>query len=83
MGQLRVMARQHQIRGFSLLEMMIVLLIIGIGAATIRVAVTKKDPLEPLEKNAYEFSGWLNRLTDDVLLRNRELGLFLPKQKLA
>lgn len=74
---------KQQLQGFSLLEMMIVILIIGIGAATIRVAIGQPDPLEPLEKNAYEFSGWLNSYTDQALFSNQEKGVMFTKTEVA
>ena len=75
--------KQQRSLGFSLLEMMIVLLIIGIGAATIRVAVGRPDPLEGLEKNAHAFQGWLNNHMDQTLLNNREIGLLFTETQVA
>ena len=52
-------------RGFSLLELMVVIVIIGIAA----------DPVQELEQAAGQYAYRMERIQDQVLLSNRERGL--------
>lgn len=62
-------------RGFSLLELMVVIVIIGIAAGAVRLAVTSNDPVQELEQAAGQFAYRMERIQDQVLLSNRERGL--------
>lgn len=62
-------------RGFSLLELMVVIVIIGIAAGAVRLAMTGNDPVQELEQAAAQYAYRLERLQDQVLLSNRERGL--------
>ncbi len=73
----------QRIRGFSLIELMVVLLIIGIGASMVRIAVVKPDTLQVVEDNAYSFSGWLSSLMDRSLLTNEEVGLYFSEMSVC
>ncbi|WP_028669925.1 prepilin-type N-terminal cleavage/methylation domain-containing protein [Saccharospirillum impatiens] len=63
----------HQ--GFSLLELMVVIVIIGIAAGAVRLAVTGNDPVQELEEAAGQYAYRMERIQDQVLLSNRERGL--------
>lgn len=75
-------SRKRQI-GFSLIEIMIVILIIGIGAATVRLAVTQSDPLEDVEKSMNAFGFWFINQQQTSLLTNTEIGLFFTKSGIS
>ena len=62
-------------RGFSLLELMVVIVIIGIAAGAVRLAVTDNDPVQELEQAASQYAYRMERIQDQVLLSNRERGL--------
>ncbi|WP_127555361.1 type II secretion system protein [Saccharospirillum alexandrii] len=62
-------------RGFSLLELMVVIVIIGIAAGAVRLAVTGSDPVQELEQAAGQYAYRMERIQDQVLLSNRERGL--------
>jgi general secretion pathway protein H len=62
-------------QGFSLLELMVVIVIIGIAAGAVRLAVTGNDPVEELARSAGQFAYRLERIQDQVLLSNRERGI--------
>ncbi|MEX1213467.1 type II secretion system protein [Saccharospirillum sp.] len=70
----RVYSSAHN-RGFSLLELMVVIVIIGIAAGAVRLAVTSNDPVQELEQAAGQFAYRMERIQDQVLLSNRERGL--------
>lgn len=70
--------RQHQ-AGFSLLEIMIVILIIAVGASLIRFAVVQNDPLEDVEKTGHTFAFWFGTQLDEALLTNTEVGLYFSE----
>lgn len=69
--------------GFSLLEVMIVVLIIGIAAATVRLTMFRDDPLEAIEKSAHAFAFWFSRQVDQTLLSGNEKGLYFTEQSVA
>jgi prepilin-type N-terminal cleavage/methylation domain-containing protein len=72
-------SNSHRQTGFTLLEIMIVLIIIGVGFATVRLAVTQSDPLEKEVKTIDAFSFWFTNQQQTALLNNTELGLFFTK----
>lgn len=70
-------------RGFTLLELMIVVLIIGVGAATVRVAVTSSDPLEQAQETAETFNYWFSQQQDYVLMSHTDIGLYFMETSIA
>lgn len=70
----------RQQAGFSLLEMMIVVLIIGIGAASVRLATVNRDPLDSLDTSARAFAFWFTRQSDQALLSGTEKAVLFTEQ---
>lgn len=68
--------------GFSLLEIMIVILIMGIGAGAIRLAVASNDPLDETVEVAEAFDYWFDRVLDQALLSQSDIGLYFLKDGL-
>ena len=50
--------------GFSLIELMVVILIIGIGSAAIRLGVVRNDPLYDLQRTGDILVHWFTRSSD-------------------
>jgi len=69
--------------GFSLIEVMVVILIIGIGAATVRLAVVQEDPLEDTVLTGETFRYWFSKQQDQSLLSNNEIGLYFMESSIA
>lgn len=69
---------RHQF-GFSLLEIMIVIIIIGVGAASVRLAITSADPLDDLVESADAFEYWFTNLQQKSLMNSSEIGLHFTK----
>lgn len=70
-------------RGFSLLEIMVVVLIIGIGAAAVRLSLSSPDPYEKPERAALQFRYWFTQQQDKALLSHSEVGLFFMTTSIA
>lgn len=66
----------HYQKGFSLLEIMIVIIIIGIGAASVRLAITSDDPLEKVVESVSAFDYWFTNQQQKSLMNSSEVGLF-------
>ena len=75
--------KQRQQQGFTLLEIMIVVIIIGIGASTVRFLIVQKDPLEEVQTTAGAFNFWFSNQIDRALLENTELGLFFTEKSVS
>lgn len=69
--------------GFSLLELMVVILIIGIGAATVQLAVGRSDPLADEMDSATAFQNWFERQQTSSLLNHNEIGLYFLEDSVA
>ena len=74
--QTKVQRRQL---GFSLLEIMIVIIIIGVGASTVRLMAGRSDPLAEVQKTAGSFRFWFSNQLDRALLENTEVGLYFTE----
>lgn len=69
--------------GFSLLEVMIVVLIIAVGAATVRLLAVNDNQLDDVEKQGHAFEFWFGRQLDQSLLSGQEIGMFFSEQSIA
>ena len=74
---------QRRAAGFSLIELMVVLLIIGIGAAAIRLGVVRNDPLDDLQRTGDTLVHWFTRAQDQSLITLRETGLYFMTGSVA
>ncbi|TCS42540.1 type II secretion system protein [Reinekea marinisedimentorum] len=70
-------------RGFSLLELMMVVLIIGVAAATVRLAVSNSDPLDQAQSTAETFIYWYSQQQDYVLMSHTDIGLYFMESSIA
>lgn len=64
-------------RGFSLLELLVVVIIIGVAAGAVRLAVTEPQPLRKMRASAERLAYRIGQVRDRVLLENRERGLLI------
>ena len=77
------MYKKSPTKGFSLIEIMIVILIIGIGAATVRIVIPNKDPLDDAKNAADNFIHLFSQLQDDSLMRHEDIGLYFMESHIA
>ena len=68
--------------GFTLIELMMVVLIIAIGAATVRLIVPQSDPLNQAEKIAQQFQHWFTQQQDQSLMSHEDLGLYFLQSEI-
>lgn len=74
---------RHKQGGFSLLEVMIVVLIIAIGAASVRLLTVSENPLDNVEKQGHAFEFWFGQQLDRALLSGQEIGLYITENDIA
>ena len=75
--------RRRRDAGFSLIELMVVILIIGIGAAAIRLGVVRNDPLDDLQRTGDSLVHWFTRAQDQSLVTLSETGLYFMTGSVA
>ncbi|WP_108127145.1 prepilin-type N-terminal cleavage/methylation domain-containing protein [Saccharospirillum mangrovi] len=63
--------------GFSLIELLVVIIIIGVAASMVRLVVSQPDPLEELERSAQQLAYRFGQVQDTVLLSGDDQGLLL------
>lgn len=63
--------------GFSLIELLVVIIIIGVAAGAVRLALVQPDPLTELERSAQQLAYRFGQVQDRVLLSGQEQGLTL------
>lgn len=66
-------------KGFTLIEVLVVILIIGVVMSMISLASTSKDPLEDTLKKSYAFQYWFGKVIDNALLSGEDVGLYFTK----
>lgn len=70
------MKRRSGQHGFSLIELLVVLIIIGVAAGAVRLAITEEDPLRDMQQAAEQLAYRIGQGQDRVMLSNRERGLY-------
>lgn len=68
----------HQ-QGFTLIEVLLVIVVIGLMVAAIQINFATNKPESQLEQEAHRFAGVFNLAAEYGLLNNLELGLFIDK----
>lgn len=61
--------------GFSLIELLVVIIIIGVAASMVRLVVSQADPLDELERSARQLAYQFGQVQDRVLLSGEDQGL--------
>ena len=63
--------------GFSLIELLVVIIIIGVAAGAVRLAISQPDPLGDLERSAQQLVYRFGQVQDRVLLSGEDRGLVI------
>lgn len=66
-------------KGFTLIEVLVVILIMGVVLSMISLASTSKDPLEDTLKKSYAFQYWFSKIIDQSLLSGDDIGLYFTE----
>ncbi|MFQ3230678.1 type II secretion system protein [Reinekea sp.] len=66
-------------KGFTLIEVLVVILIMGVVLSMISLATTTKDPLEETLKKSYAFQYWFDKVIDNALLSGEDVGLYFTE----
>ena len=69
----------HQQQGFTLIEVLLVIVVIGLMVAAIQINFASNKPEAQLEQEAARFAGVFNLAAEYGLLNNVELGLYIDK----
>ncbi|WP_341502771.1 type II secretion system minor pseudopilin GspH [Gallaecimonas sp. GXIMD4217] len=70
----------RQARGFTLLEIMVVVMLIGLAASLVAINFGGETAADRLDKEARAWLARLELLRDEAVMQGRELGLRLDKQ---
>lgn len=70
--------RRHQ--GFTLIEIMVVVTIIGIMTGLIAINVVTKDPQKELHKEALRFKALIEMAQEEALFSQQEIGVIVSEQ---
>ncbi|MBU2863289.1 prepilin-type N-terminal cleavage/methylation domain-containing protein [Reinekea forsetii] len=70
---------RQTINGFTLIEVLVVILIMGVVMSMISLASQTKDPLEDTVKKAYGFQHWFSKSIDQSLLSGKDIGLYFTE----
>lgn len=78
------MNQRHNFQtGFSLMELLVVLIIIGVAAGAVRLAMTDEAPMAEVERDAERLAYRFGQIQDRVLLSNRERGVLILRDELV
>jgi len=69
----------NTIKGFTLIEVLLVIVVIGMMVAAIQINFTSNKPQAKLRQESSRFAGVFNLAAEYGLLNNIELGLFIEK----
>ena len=69
----------NKYKGFTLIEVLLVIVVIGLMVAAIQVNFTSNKPQAQLEQESTRFAATFNLAAEYGLLNNIELGLFIDK----
>lgn len=72
-------SRRRQPQGFTLIEVLLVIVVIGLMVAAIQINFSSNKPESQLEQEAHRFAGVFNLAAEYGLLNNLELGLFIDE----
>ena len=73
--------RQHRQQGFTLIELMIVITIIGIMAGLIGLSVVTGDPAKEAQREAQRFINVMSLALDQSAFNQQDLGLHLEEDR--
>ncbi len=71
--------KHRSTQGFTLIEVMLVIVLIGVMASAIQFTFSSSKPEQLLEQNSARFAGIFDVAAEYGLLNNIELGLFIEK----
>ncbi len=74
-------ATLHQQRGFTLLEVMLVLLLMGMVVGTVVMNIDLQDRQKQLEKQAQRFQAIVTMASDQAILTQTQYGLYVEENK--
>lgn len=69
-----------RLKGFTLIELMIVITIIGVMAGIIGLSVTTGDPAKAAEKEAKRFIAVMSMALDEAAFNQQDLGIHLEEE---
>lgn len=66
--------------GFSLIELLVVILVISVAVGAVVLSVSTRDITRQLKPDIVEFQLKLNQARDQAIISGRDLGLFMTEQ---
>ncbi|MDC2889928.1 prepilin-type N-terminal cleavage/methylation domain-containing protein [Psychrosphaera algicola] len=90
MSQIKLFISQHNIgssvhksKGFTLLELLLVIVVIGYLVTMVRLPSLAPDPFELTEKQAARMTHLVNLASEYAVLNNMQLGLAVTEDRFA
>ena len=75
----RLKHKSYQQRGFTLIEVMLVIVLIGVMVSAIQFSFSSSKPEQILQQNSARFAGIFDVAAEYGMLNNIELGLFVDE----